>query len=144
MTKAPDRLKLRQRLRAASDKGKSGDPGAKVPGPSDNPATNLMLADIAMRMGSYVLRRLTERAFLRGRYGKDTAKDIVQNRSLGRSLASVAVAKFGTRSLPGAAIVGTGLVAKLLIERSRSRHEAQAEGDTTLIAQSEGESSSEA
>lgn len=105
----------------------------EVPGPSPNPATNLLLADVVMRMGSYVLRHGVERAFLTGRYGRRTAKEIVAGRTVMQSLAAVAIAKFGTRSLPGAALVGVGLVAKTLFDRSQARRKAQVKGDAALI-----------
>jgi len=107
----------------------------EVAGPSPNPATNLLLADIVMRMSSYVLRHGVERAFLTGRYGKSTAHEIVKGRTIPQSLVAVAIAKFGTRSLPGAALVGAGLVAKTLFDRSQSRRRAQLQGDVKLIEQ---------
>ena len=135
MSKLPGRAELRRKL--ARNKANSVDETQDVPGPSANPATNLLFADIVMRMGSYALRKGVERAFLSGRYGKGTAKNIVANRSLGRTLTSVAIAKFGTKSLPGAALVSTGLIGKILYDRSRSRHEAEIEGDAELIEQAE-------
>ena len=107
----------------------------EVAGPSPNPATNLLIADVVMRMGSYVLRHGVERAFLTGRYGRNTAKEIVSGRTAKQSLAAIAIAKFGTNSLPGAALVGVGLVAKTLFDRSQSRRRAQIEGDAKLIEQ---------
>lgn len=107
----------------------------EVAGPSPNPATNLLLADIVMRMGSYALRHGVERMFLTGRYGKTTAKQIVKGRTIPQSLAAVAIAKLGTRSLPGAALVGAGLVAKTLLDRRQARRKAQLDGDVKLIEQ---------
>lgn len=115
------------------------DQGEDVAGPSDNPATNLLLAEIAMRAGSTVLRRVVERGLLKGRYGKDTARDIIGNRSLKRTLATTAVSRFATRSVPGALIVGTGLAAKLLFERSQSRRKAKRAGDRNLLEQAKDE-----
>jgi hypothetical protein len=112
-------------------------PAADVPGVTDNPATNLLMADIVMRTGSYILRRMVERGLLTNRYGKDTARAIVSKRSLGLTLTSVVVSRIATRSLPGAALVGTGLLAKLLYERARSRHEASREGDAELLDMAE-------
>jgi hypothetical protein len=112
-------------------------PAADVPGVTDNPATNLLMADIVMRTGSYVLRRVVQRGFLKQRYGKDTAREIVHNRSLGRTLVSVAVARLATNSIPGAILVGTGIAAKLLYERGKSRHQATREGDAELLEMAE-------
>lgn len=114
---------------------KTVDQGQDVPGLSENPATNLLLAEIAMRAGSTVLRRVVERGLLKGRYGRDTAKDIIGNRSVKRTLATTAVARVATRSVPGALIVGTGLAAKLLFDRSQKRRKAQREGDAKLLDQ---------
>ena len=110
----------------------------EVPGPSDNPATNLIMADVAMRAGSYILRSAVEKGFLRGRYGSDTARDIVANRSLGKTLASFALAKVATRSLPGAALVSGGLFAKTLFDRGKKRR-ARLKGDRELLDQARGE-----
>jgi hypothetical protein len=125
--------KDRSRLISRRKRTLTPDPHEPVPGPTDNPATNLLLADIVMRMGSYVMRDGVERAFLTGRYGKGTAKRIVSSRSITRSIVSVAIAKLGTRSIPGAAIVGAGVLAKTLYDRSQSRRRAQIEGDVELI-----------
>lgn len=96
-----------------------------------------MLADIIIRMGSYALRGGVEKSFLKGRYGRQTASEILKNRSLGHTVASIVIAKFATRSLPGAALVSTGIAAKVLYDRGKSRHEARAEGDADLLKQVE-------
>jgi len=105
----------------------------QVPGPTTNPATNLLVADVVMRTGSYVMREVVERRFLKRRFGKKTAREIVKNRSLGRKLASIVIAKIATRSVPGAAIVGTGILAKTLYERGKARRNAEAQGDAELL-----------
>ena len=123
------------------DKAREATPGKhrKVPGPTDNPATNLIMADVAIRAGSYIARRSLEKGFLRGRYGNQTAKDIVQNRTLGQSLFSFALAKVATRSVPGAVLVGGGALAKTLLNRRKSRLRNKAEGDQELLEQARGE-----
>lgn len=120
----------------AVDKVRQRTPGRRrrVPGPTENPATNVIMADVAMRAGSYVLRSAVEKGFLKGRYGKDTASEIVSNRSLKKTLASFALAKLATRSLPGAVIVGGGMVAKTLFDRGRARRARRA-GDRELLEQ---------
>ncbi len=111
--------------------------GKDVAGPSANPATNLILADIAIRAGTYLARRGVEKQLLAGRYGKDTAHDIVRNRSLRQSLASFMLASVATRSLPGAILVGGGAIAKTLLDRRKSRRGAKLEGDRKLLDQAE-------
>lgn len=131
MSEKLTREEIRRRVRLRSGQADN------VPGPTDNPSTNLLFADIVMRMGSYVLRNGVERVFLKERYGKDTAKEIMHNRSIARTLASIAIAKVGARSLPGAAVVGGGILARVLYDRSKSRRQAQAEGDSDLIERAE-------
>lgn len=108
---------------------------ARVPGPTENPATNLMLADVAIRAGSYIVRRAVEKGFLRERYGKETAKAIIENRTPGKTLVSFGLASLATRSLPGAVIVGGGAIAKALYDRRKGKHRQRIEGDRTLIEQ---------
>jgi len=96
------------------------------------------MADVVMRMSSYVMRRALERNFLKGRYGKDAARKIVKNRSIKQTLVSAAIARLATGSLPGAAIVSTGMVAKILLDRSKARHHAKREGDAELLEQAQG------
>ena len=110
---------------------KSGD----VPGPSHSPETNLMLADIAIRAGAYLARRGVERTLLSNRYGSETARNIVANKTLGQTVISLVLARVATRSLPGAIVVGGGAVAKALLDRRKSRVRAKAEGDSKLLEQ---------
>ncbi|GAA0272992.1 hypothetical protein GCM10009127_11770 [Alteraurantiacibacter aestuarii] len=109
------------------------DQAATVPGLTANPATNLLMADIVMRAGSYVLRRFVERSFLKGRYGTDAARQIVRNKSLSSTLTSVVIARVATRSVPGAALVGTGILAKTLYERGKRRRDARMQGNNELL-----------
>lgn len=107
------------------------DPG-QVPGPSPNPATNLIIHDIAMRAGGRLMRHAVEKGLLRGRYGGPQAKAIVENRSLLQTLLGGMLARAATRSLPGAALVGTGLIAKTLYDRRQSKKAAKKAGDKRL------------
>lgn len=109
----------------------SSTPG-EVPGPSINPATNLIIQDIAMRAGGRLMRHALEKGILRGRYGGAEAKAIIENRSLVNTLLSGMLARAATRSLPGAALVGGGLLAKTLYDRSKSKRAARQSGDKSL------------
>jgi hypothetical protein len=104
----------------------------EVAGLSPNPATNLLIHDILLRSGGRVLRLGLEKGLLRNRYGKSTAKEIVENRSIMQTLASYAVARVATRSVPGAIVVGGGILAKALLDRRQSRRAAKREGDRKL------------
>ena len=114
---------------------KSVSTGETVPGPSTNPATNLLMADVVMRMGTSVLRTVVEKRFLKGRYGQDTARAIVDNRSFKKTIASVVVAKVATRSVPGAIIIGGGMMVKTLFDRSQKRRKSTKSGDQVLLEQ---------
>ena len=113
----------------------TGSRNDDVPGPSNNPMTNLLLADLMIRAGSYVVRDAIERGMLRGRYGRETAREIVKNKSLGQQAISFGLAKVATRSLPGALLVGGGALAKTLFDRSRRRRKSRRKGDQALIEQ---------
>ncbi len=113
--------------------------GRDVAGPSPNPATNLLIHDILLRSGGRVLRLGLEKGLLRNRYGKSTAKEIVENRSMVQTLASYAVARVATRSVPGAIVVGGGILAKALLDRRQSRRAAKREGDRKLRAKAQQE-----
>lgn len=106
--------------------------GSEVPGPSPNPATNLLIHDVLLRAGGRVMRNALEKGLLANRYGSQGAKRMVENRSAVQAIASYAVARLATRSVPGAIVVGGGLLAKTLYDRGGSRRRAQREGDDSL------------
>lgn len=101
-------------------------------GPSPNPATNLLLADIAIRGGGRLLRHTVERTLLGAKYSPGKARDIVSGRSMLHTLIGTAVARVATRSVPGALLVGGGLLAKTLYDRSKGRAQAKAEGEAQI------------
>ena len=109
----------------------TGDSGG-VPGPSTNPATNLLIHDIVMRTGGRLVRHTVEKGVLSGRYGGNDAKKIIENRGIGQALLGTLIARIATRSVPGAIVVGSGLVVKTLYDRSRSKRAARRSGDRML------------
>lgn len=112
----------------------------EVPGPSPNPSTNLIIHDILMRSISRMSREAVEKAVLGRRYGSEFAKDVVENRSLLHTLAAYGVTRVATRSVPGAVIVGGGLLIKTLFDRSQSRRKAKRSGEKTLRKQADPDS----
>lgn len=104
----------------------------RIPGLSPNPMTNLIVTDIALRGVGRLTRHFTEKALLRTRYGSEDAEKVVEGRTMAQTLAAVAIARIATRSLPGAAIVGTGVLAKALYDRSRGKRQARSEGRKQL------------
>ena len=104
-------------------------------GPSPNPMTNLVIADIALRGGGRLLRHTVERVLLGAKYSPEKAKDIVKGRSMGQTLLGTAIARVATRSVPGALLVGGGLLAKTLFDRRKGGRRARAEGNADVDEQ---------
>ena len=108
---------------------------AKIPGPSNNPATNLLILDVAMRGASMIAGRAVERALLRTRYQRAKADDIVKGRTMLAALTATGVARVATRSVPGFLLVTGGLLAKAIFDRSLSRRESVRRGERHLAEQ---------
>ena len=117
-----------------------GSDGPEVAGPSPNAATNLLIHDLVLRSVGRIARQTVEKGLLQRRYGRNFAKDAVENRSMLHALAAYGATKVATRSLPGAALVGGGLLAKTLWDRSRGRRSARRAGDKTLTTQAKEDS----
>lgn len=100
---------------------------APASAPAD-PVTSLILADIALRAGSALLRRGVEKGVLGHSLGKTKAGGIVRGQGLGKTLAGTALARVATGSVPGAIVVGGGLIAKTLYDRRRAK-KAKPSGD---------------
>jgi hypothetical protein len=122
---------------AETTAGKAGTAAKESKGLSPNPMTNLIIADIALRGGGRLLRHVVERTLLGTKYPSDKARDIVKGRSMTQSLVGTAMARIATRSVPGALIVGGGLLAKALYDRSRDRAKAKAEGEDAVDDQAQ-------
>jgi hypothetical protein len=120
-------------VRKTLEKTRSGI--QKVPGPSPNPATNVLIAEVLVRSAGRIARQALERGLLRVHFEPGQAKGIVQGRGLAHSLVSTTVARVATRSVPGALLVGGGLIAKTLLDRSTSRRKARRKGDKQLAEQ---------
>lgn len=120
-------------VKSTARKLKSGaKAGVKdVPPPSPNPMTNLIIADLVLRGGGRLLRGLVERNVLKAKYPPDTAKSIVTGRGMAQTLVSTAIARVATRSVPGAILVGGGLLAKALYDR-RKGAEAKEKGQQAV------------
>lgn len=114
---------------------KAGTAIKETKGFSPNPMTNLIIADVALRGGGRLLRHVVERTLLGVKYPPDKARDIVKGRSMAQTLVGTAVARVATRSVPGALLVGGGLIAKALYDRSQKRSKAEAEGDSAVDKQ---------
>lgn len=108
-----------------------------VPGPSTNPATNVVIHDILLRSAGRLSRMAVEKALLGRQYGRQFAKDAVENRSLVQTLAAYGVTKVATKSVPGALMVTTGLALKVLFDRSQSKRQSRRKGERSLRKQAD-------
>jgi len=105
--------------------GKPRKTTLNVPGPSPNPATNLLFADVVLRGVAILARRGAERAMLGAEYDRKKAHEVMAGKTLGYSIASFTVARLATHSLPGLGIA-TGLVlGKALFDRAAARGDAR-------------------
>jgi hypothetical protein len=111
----------------------------KVPGPSPNPATNVLIAEILVRSAGRLFRRSMEKGLLKARFEREQAVAIIEGRGLAHTLVSTTVARVATRSVPGALLVGGGLLAKTLFDRSISRRKARRRGNKQLAEQASHE-----
>lgn len=125
--------KARSTARRASARAKNA--AERIPGPSSNPATNLLIMDIAMRGASMVAGRAIQRAILGTRYNRQKAADIVNGRSLIQSMTATSAARMATRSVPGFLLVAGGLFAKTVLDRTLRPREARRRGDKQLADQ---------
>lgn len=105
-------------------------------GPSPNTHTNLAIADIALRSGSFLARRAVEKALLGKKYSPSKAKAILKGRSMRETVFHTALARIAMQSIPGAIVVGGGLIAKTLYDRNKARA-ANAEGEEAIESMAE-------
>ena len=108
-----------------------------APAPSPNPMTNLIIADLALRGGGQLLRHAVERTLLGAVYSRAEAKNLVKGRSMAQTLIGTAIARIAVRSVPGAIVIGGGLLAKTLYDRRRGKGAARAEGADAVAKQAE-------
>ncbi len=96
-----------------------------------NPVLAAIVTDIALRSGGRLIRNGLAKTILKPTIGAAQAKAAVGKRSMAEALIGTAVARVATKSLPGALMVGGGLLAKALWDRRKGR-EATAKGATLL------------
>jgi hypothetical protein len=124
---------VRDTAKAATSK--AGKALEKVPPASPNPMTNLILTDLLLRTGGQFLRRTVEHALLQSQYDKKNAKRIIKGRTMRQTLVSTAIARLATRSVPGAILVGGGVLAKMLYDRTQGERTARQEGSKDVAKQ---------
>lgn len=94
--------------------------GKRLPLPSTNPGTNLLIADIVLRGAGRVLRETLEKRMLVANYDPDKARELIDGRTVLTSLAVYGASKLAARSTPGLALVAGGLALKALYDRGKT------------------------
>ena len=120
-----------------SIKGKAAETLDAAKGISPNPATNLLIADLALRGGGQLMRHAVERGVLGIKFSPDKAHNIVKGRSMAQTLIGTALARIATRSVPGAILIGGGLLAKTLYDRRHGVRAAEAKGKAVVAEQAD-------
>jgi hypothetical protein len=133
----PARLNASGRRAAQRAAAKTRKGIQKVPGPSPNAATNLMIAEIAVASAGRVARRSMEKGLLKAKFEREQAVAIVEGRGMAHTMITAAIARVATRSLPGALLVGGGLFAKVVFDRSLSRRKSRRRGDEEIERRAE-------
>lgn len=91
--------------------------------------TRALWSDVALRTASRLIRtNLLDMAL--NKVMTPEARAQTKPNSLGMSLIGMAAARIATRSVPGALLVGGGLVAKALYDRNRSK---KADANTHVV-----------
>lgn len=99
----------------------AGDSARNLKDPSSASGGKSLLADIALRGGASLVRQGIERGLLGGKSAPVKAAKMLKGRRRGGSLLHGAILRLATRSVPGAILVGGGLLAKALHDRRKAR-----------------------
>lgn len=100
-------------------KKRSKDTGTSAP---RSALMRVLTADFALRAGSFALRHAVSGGLVRGK-----AADAVPDHppAMSTRLLTAVASTVATRSVPGAVLVGTGLIARTLYRRGLARREAE-------------------
>lgn len=94
---------------------------SRLPLPSSNPATNLVIAEIALRAITIIARKKIEKRVATVSYGdRDRAEEVLGGRTILSTLAMYGAGKLAVRSPLGLGIVATTLIGKTLYDRGRT------------------------
>ena len=91
--------------------------------------TRALWSDVAIRTATRLVRTGALDMVL-GKVMSPQARQQVKPNSLGMSLIGMAAARIATRSVPGALLVGAGLLGKALYDKNLSK---KADADTTVV-----------
>lgn len=100
-------------------------------------AGGVLASEIAIRAVGSVMRRSFEKRVISRNYNDHTAKHVVENRSMVHAITAFAATKLATRSVPGALLVGGGLLAKTLFDRGTSKRKSRKAAKKPVASKSE-------
>lgn len=83
--------------------------------PTVSPIVTLIVADLAVRAGEKLVRRGVERGLLDGKPAKTSR--VIRGPTFKETILGTVAAEVARRSVPGAILVGGGLIAKVLRDR---------------------------
>ena len=84
-----------------------------------SPLLTVIVADLALRAGEKLVRRGVERGLLRGK--PTQSGRVIRGATLQETVIGTVMAEVARRSVPGAILVGGGLLAKALRDRRKAR-----------------------
>ena len=102
----------------------------RLPLPSPEASTNLLIADIVLRGAGKVLLETLEKRMLIANYDPEKAREAMDGRTVLTSLAVYGASKLAAKSTPGLALVAGGLLLKTLHDRGKAIQLARQERET--------------
>ena len=138
MAKKPTRAKPARSPDNAGDRSdQPQDNAANTGNDIARVGTSLIVSEIVLRSVGRLTRQTLEKAVARRRYDPAKAKAIVEDRGILHTVAAYGVTKLDTRSVPGALLVGGGLLAKTLYDRGTAKRKSRRPSKTPPAAKSE-------
>jgi len=106
-------------------KGKSAKPRSEPPDGEDAQLQTIgLIVDVALREGSLTARRAVQRKLAGGDLADLGNVSLPPKASFAKRIAAAALGRLAVRSVPGALVVGGGLLAKALFDRRKRRRDS--------------------
>jgi hypothetical protein len=94
--------------------------------PKRHPLLRLLTADLVLRAGSFALRRAVKKGLVSGPMVSSVAESVPDHKpSPSTRVLTAAASALATRSVPGALLVGSGMVVHALYKRGKARRAEQ-------------------
>jgi hypothetical protein len=106
--------------------------GDSLPETGKKSIARQLMAEIVMGIGSSLLLGFVEKRILKTRQDEDAAQPLPNQRTKTQAVAGAAATRVATRSVPGAALVGGGLLLGSLYKRGRVRKKARLQRQAQL------------